>query len=240
MKSKFLKGTAILLAAVILLSCIGLVLFAADYYHADTPALEAMASSAITVTNTDGLAVFAPDAPTTGLIFYPGGKVEYTAYAPLMEALAEHGMLCVVPKMPLNFAFMDMNAASDILPRFPQIETWYMGGHSLGGSMAASYAAKSDVFEGLILLATYTTTDLTSSGLNVLSIYGTEDGVLNMESYAEHFSDLPIDTTTEVIIDGGNHAQFGSYGAQDGDGEATISAEDQLELTVEAILNWME
>lgn len=239
MKSKVLKGTAIFLAVVTLLCCVGIVIFAADYYHTQPPALEAMASTDLIVTNDDGLAVFAPDHTTTGLIFYPGGKVEYTAYAPLMEALAKEGILCVIPQMPLNFAFMDMNAAADILPLFPQIETWYIGGHSLGGSMAASYAAKSDRFTGLILLATYSTADLTHSGLEVLSIYGTEDGVLNMESYAEHFSDLPADTI-EYVIEGGNHAQFGSYGAQDGDGIATITADEQLALTVEAILNRME
>ena len=176
-----------------------------------------------------------------GLIFYPGGKVEYTAYAPLMEQLAEKGVLCVLVKMPANLAVLDMGAAEAHLDEFPDIENWYVGGHSLGGSMAASYAAEhADELEGLLLLAAYSTADLTGSGLDVLSIYGSEDGVLNMEKYNEYRPNLPEETTTEVIIEGGNHAGFGDYGPQDGDGEASLSGEEQREMTVEAVMEILQ
>ena len=166
------------------------------------------------------------------MIFYPGGKVEYTAYAPLMRALADSGVLGVLVRMPLNLAVLDMNAADGIPEQYPQIRHWYIGGHSLGGSMAASHAAKStSTYDGLILLASYSTGDLSTSGIPVISIYGSEDGVLNMEKYAGYRRNLPA-AFEEHIIEGGCHAGFGSYGPQDGDGVPTMTGEEQIAETV--------
>ena len=101
--------------------------------------------------------------------------------------------------------------------------------------MAANYAAEhSENFDGLILLAAYSTKDISQTTLRVLSVYGSEDGVLNRESYEKNWSKLPEDTT-EVVLDGGCHAQFGSYGPQDGDGIPSISGEEQVRQTAEAI-----
>ncbi|MBQ3601265.1 MAG: alpha/beta hydrolase, partial [Lachnospiraceae bacterium] len=112
-------------------------------------------------------------------MFYPGGKVEYTAYLPLMNSLAEEGILCVLLKMPFNLAVLDMNAADGIQEQFPEIENWYIGGHSLGGAMAASYLeTHANDYQGLILLGSYSTADLSTTELEVLSIYGSEDTVL--------------------------------------------------------------
>ena len=116
-------------------------------------------------------------------------------------------------KMPCNLAVLDMNAADSIPERFSEVTDWYIGGHSLGGAMAASYAAKhTDELDGLVLLAAYSTADLTDSGLRVYAAYGSEDGVLNREKYEADRVNLPQDTT-ETVIDGGCHAGFGSYGA---------------------------
>ena len=176
---------------------------------------------------------------TAGLIFYPGGKVENTAYAPLLHDLAEDGILCVLVKMPCNLAVLDMNAADSIPERFSEVTDWYIGGHSLGGAMAASYAAKhTDELDGLVLLAAYSTADLTDSGLRVYAAYGSEDGVLNREKYEADRINLPQDTT-EMVIDGGCHAGFGSYGAQKGDGAPVISAEEQQQQTADALAAWM-
>ena len=175
---------------------------------------------------------FIPENAETGLIFYPGGKVEYTAYAPLMRALADNGVLGVLVRMPLNLAVLNMNAANGIPEQYPQIKHWYIGGHSLGGSMAASHAAKNaSAYEGLVLLASYSTADLSTSGLSVISIYGSEDGVLNMEKYAEYKCNLPT-VFEEHIIEGGCHAEFGSYGPQDGDGVPMLTGEEQIAETV--------
>lgn len=232
-KHKGLRITAAVLLAVVL----AVAAYAGDYYRAEDAAVMAMAGSeTVTVEQSGNLTVFAPETAEAGFIFYPGGKVEHTAYAPLLLELAEEGIHCVLVKMPLNLAVLDRNAAAGIPEQFPEIENWYIGGHSLGGSMAASYAAENaEELDGLILLAAYSTADLTSTDLEVLSIYGSEDRVLNMEKYAQYHPNLPEDSC-ELVITGGNHAQFGSYGPQEGDGEAAVSGEKQTAFTVQSIL----
>lgn len=234
------KRTRIILSAclaVLLVIGIGGYAYLSDYYHADETALEAMAYQTDSVqTEQDGDVIwFVPEDPTAGLIFYPGGKVEYTAYAPLLRACAENGILCALVRMPGNLAVLDANAADGLQQEHPEITTWYIAGHSLGGAMAANYAAEhSENFTGLILLAAYSPKDLTGTTLRVLSVYGSEDGVMNRDSYEKNRANLPADTT-EVILDGGCHAQFGSYGPQDGDGIPTISGVEQIRQTAEAI-----
>ena len=223
--------------AVLLLLGIGGYAYVSDYYRADEIAVAAAACQTDRVqTEQDGNVLwFVPENPTAGLIFYPGGKVEYTAYAPLLSSCAENGILCALVQMPGNLAVLDANAADGLQQEHPEITTWYMAGHSLGGTMAANYAAAHDGdYDGLILLAAYSTKDLTGTTLRVLSVYGSEDGVMNQESYEKNRSNLPADTT-EVVLSGGCHAQFGSYGTQDGDGIPTISGKEQIRQTVEAI-----
>ena len=233
LRRKFLLAAA----AVLLLAGLACGLYVNDYYHADSLALNTIEQPAdgITVSRQDGQITFAPENPRAGLIFYPGGKVQYEAYAPLMEACAEQGLLCVLLHMPGNLAVLDVNAAEGIPEEYPHIESWYMSGHSLGGSMAASYLSRHpDDFQGLILLAAYSTADLKDSGLSVLSVYGSEDGVMNRNSYETYRENLPADFT-EFIIPGGCHAYFGCYGAQKGDGIPEITNEEQIQLTAEAI-----
>ena len=234
------KRTRIILSvclAVLLVFGIGGYAYVSDYYHANEIALEAMAyRTGGAQTEQDGDVIwFVPEDPTAGLIFYPGGKVEYTAYAPLLRACAENGILCALVQMPGNLAVLDANAADGLQEEHPEVTTWYIAGHSLGGAMAAGYtAAHEKDFDGLILLAAYSTKDISQTSLRVLSVYGSEDGVMNRESYEKNHANLPANTT-EVVLDGGCHAQFGSYGAQDGDGVPTISGEEQIRQTAEAI-----
>lgn len=233
-----LKGVLAVCLIVLLVIGIGGYVYVSDYYHADETALESM------VYHTDGVQVekdrnviwFVPEKPTIGLIFYPGGKVEYTAYAPLLRACAEQGILCALVQMPGNLAVLDSNAADGLQQEHPEITAWYIAGHSLGGAMAANYAAgHNEDFGGLILLAAYSTKDLTQTNLRVLSVYGSEDGVMNREAYEKNRENLPADTT-ELVLNGGCHAQFGSYGPQDGDGVPAISGEEQVRQTAEVIL----
>lgn len=239
MKKRYIVGIS--LVAVLLALVIGWGAYVGDYYTAEVTAVTAMAGSeTVSVQKMDKMTVFTPENPTAGLLFYPGGKVEYTSYAPLMLALAERDVLCVLIQMPCNLAVLNPNAAEGISEQFPEIENWYIGGHSLGGSMAASYGAKHPgQLKGLVLLAAYSTVDLTGSGLNVLSIYGSEDGVLNMEKYESCRGNLP-ETRVEIVIPGGNHAGFGSYGAQDGDGKASISSAEQIPYTAERIAEFVK
>ena len=175
------------------------------------------------------------DGPGTAdaLIFYPGGKVEPTAYLPLLMALSEDGIDCFLVRMPLNMAFLGMNAASDIQANY-SYDRWYLGGHSLGGAMAAVYAAKHpEGLSGLVLLAAYATKPL-DQRLAVLELHGSEDGVLNREKLAAGRQHLPASAVSEELP-GGNHAQFGDYGLQKGDGVATVSREEQIRWAVDRI-----
>ena len=222
---------------------IGCFLYINDYYHANEDAIAvlqqgALDTSEVIVSEKDGLMVFLPRGGTDiGMIFYPGGKVEYSAYAPLLYQCARQGITCVLIEMPGNLAVLDMNAAEGIPERYTHVNRWYLAGHSLGGAMASSYLAKhTEDYEGAILLAAYATEAL--HGEKVLSVYGSEDSVLNMEKYEENKANLPEDYT-EVVIGGGCHAYFGAYGAQDGDGEPSISAEQQWEITAQAVAEFV-
>lgn len=151
--------------------------------------------------------------------------------------LEEKGILCVLVPMPWNLAVLAPNAAEGIRDQFPEIEHWYIGGHSLGGAMAAAYAAKhAQELDGLVLLAAYSTADLSESGLKVLQIYGTQDGVMNRNSLQEYAANLPANSAIQ-IIDGGCHAGFGCYGAQSGDGTPAITARLQQTQTADMIEN---
>lgn len=211
------------------------------HYEADGTAEAALASDdAVAVTDAGSTIVFAgPDddpANTYGVVFYPGAKVDARAYAPLLHELASGGWTCVDVSMPLDLALLDQDAADRVMAGHPEVEHWYVAGHSLGGAMAAGYASRqSGKAEGLILLAAYSTEDLTDTQLKVVSIYGSDDGVLNRDHYDADKANLPQGTTSELVIEGGNHAQFGSYGAQAGDGKAQIPASEQWDETAQFI-----
>lgn len=240
-KRKFITGRNIMVAFLAVILIVGVV-YLNDYDHADTTAIAAYETS-VDISqkiNDDNTICYFTDNAKTGFIFYPGGKVEYTAYEPLMKACAAKDIFCVLVKMPFNLAVFDVDAAKGIQEKYPNIEKWYIGGHSLGGSMAASYLGKhTDEYEGLVLLGSYSTTDLSESSLRVLSVYGSEDQVLNHEKYEENQSNLP-DDFSEVLIEGGCHAYFGMYGKQEGDGMPTISNEEQINQTADAIIEIME
>ena len=230
--------------ALILAVCLsvgGLYLYASDYYRADAEAIDAFLPEASIEKRelSDGSVAYIPSEYTVGVIFYPGGKVDYTAYEPLMKALAGKGILAVLVKMPLNLAVLKSGAAKGIPEELPMVQSWYMAGHSLGGSMAASYISKNaDKFDGLILLASYSTADLKGSDIKVASIYGSLDGVMNREKYEECKANLPSDLS-ESVINGGNHAGFGMYGEQKGDGAATLTNAEQIGVTADIIASFV-
>ena len=166
-----------------------------------------------------------------GLVFYQGAKVEATAYAPLLAALAEDGWTCVTADAPLNFAMTDADAAARLIPRINGVSRWYVGGHSFGGFVSAQYAAAhADQVEGLVLLGSYANADISDSGLNVITIHGTNDLVCSQEKFEADLPNLPASAHV-LQLQGGNHAQFGDYGPQQSDGQATLSAEEQVAQT---------
>lgn len=224
-KKKWLIPIIVIL--VLIMICIG---YFAVYYHASEEVQGYLEGSGEVSVEKDAQGLFV-DGPgeEDALIFYPGAKVEYTAYLPLAYALAEDGIDCFLVKMPLNFALLGSGKAGDIMERY-EYEHWYLGGHSLGGVAASMYTAGRDL-NGLILLASYPTKGVYAP---VLEIYGDQDTVLNMKKRAEADQYLPKDYET-LVIEGGNHAQFGNYGEQKGDGETLISREKQQEITAEKI-----
>jgi pimeloyl-ACP methyl ester carboxylesterase len=195
------------------------------------------AALAATAQTPRGWYVFQPAQPTdTGLIFYPGGLVDPAAYAPLMKQVSERGIMAVIVPMPLDLAVFGVSRADDVIAAYPDIEHWIVGGHSLGGSMAANYVSEHpEAVDGLVLLASYPagSTDLSGLPIGVVSVYGSEDGIAG-DKPAASMSRLPPGAEL-VVIEGGNHAQFGDYGPQRGDGAATISRADQQRRTAAAI-----
>ena len=223
------KIILLIVAAILLLSVAGIFLYASDYYRA-SPAAEALLQSPNV--RVDGNAVIvSPASPTdTGLIFYPGGKVEHTAYLPLLQKLAQRGILCVLISMPLRLAVLDVSAADSVYAKVPEIKKWYIGGHSLGGAMASSYfAGHKNQINGLILLGAYLYGDVPPS--RALTLYGSEDRVLDRSKITY--------TENVLVLSGGNHAGFGSYGPQAGDGTAAITETVQQEQAADAILSFL-
>ena len=228
-----LKIILAVVAAVIAALLIAMAVYFGTYYHSVDVEAYFTDSDTVTVTETDSGWLFDGEGEDTALIFYPGAKVEASAYAPLLYELAEEDVDCFLVEMPLRMAIFGVNKALDITEAY-DYGTWILAGHSLGGAMAASCAASNpDTFDVLLLLAAYTTKEL-DEGISVLSLYGSEDGVLNMDS-VESGRELVPDDYTEICIEGGNHAQFGSYGEQDGDGAASISAAEQRQAVIDAL-----
>ena len=226
------KRTRWIVLVILIIAALAWILYTSDYYRADETAQRAMESEDIRITGTDFGWYFDGPSETEALIFYPGGKVEETAYAPLLGRLAENGIDVCLVKMPFHLAVFGVNAAERVMKQYSYDE-WYIGGHSLGGAMAASFAAKHEL-DGVLLLAAYPTKLLEEP---MLLLYGSEDSVLNRDrvSNASEYGEVE-----EHVLDGGNHAQFGNYGPQKGDGAAGITAGEQQEETVRLILEWME
>jgi len=163
----------------------------------------------------------------TGLVVYPGAKVPPAAYGPLAQAIAAQGYLVAITPMPLNLAVFGINQADAVIAAHPEVETWAMAGHSLGGSMAAQYVSGNPkAISGLAFWAAYAATDLSPLDLAVTSIYGSLDAGAARMSGSEAHSNVPADAVF-VEIPGGNHEQMGWYTGQPNDPPATISREDQ-------------
>ncbi|HWQ45932.1 MAG TPA: alpha/beta hydrolase [Longilinea sp.] len=221
--------------------------FSAWAYSTADPMAEALAavedSSSVDVQSGDYL-VFSPvdQQTTTGLIIYPGGRVDYRAYAPLANRIAQEGYLVVIVPMPFNLAVFGIDAADAVIADFPQIQTWAIAGHSLGGSMATHYVVSHPgEIAGMVLWASYPaeSDDLSQMDIRVASIYGSNDGLATPEKVLAAVPLLPSDTMW-VEIAGGNHAQFGWYGPQSGDNEATIDRADQQAQIAESTLLVLE
>lgn len=230
-KTKRSKGKIVLFTCLVaLLFSIGaMFVWASDYYPADSVAVT-MVQTVDGIEEIGNLTVVSPTEPTdVGFIFYPGAKVEAIAYLPILEKISEtFNMKCVLVEMPFNMAIFDVDAADKVIDQFSEIKNWYIGGHSMGGAMASSYASENEEkIQGLILMGAYIYGEYPPQ--KTLTVYGTFNS--NLEKN--------IDYTENIVeLEGGNHAQFGNYGKQKGDPDATITTEEQQRMTVEAMTDF--
>lgn len=238
-KSKVLKRIGRIALILFILYIIANIVYMVTSYHADATAKAALQSDDVVKISRTNFGWFM-DGPSDSeaMIFYPGAKVEVSAYAPILHAIAGEGMDVFLVDMPYDLAIISPNKADRVISKY-SYENWYMGGHSLGGCMAAYYASDhADKLKGVILLASYPNKTLGDS-LRCISIFGSEDGILNWDRMSGAESYLPKNTQ-KYIIDGGNHCQFGNYGKQVADKDAEISASDQQKETVKVIVDWVK
>ena len=213
---------------------LGALAYFGRYSHATDEALLFMESDdKVAVSKEGSTYFFNGPGETAALVFYPGAKVEAQAYAHIMHDIAERGVDTFVVEMPLHMAFLGRNNAAGIITGHGGYEKWYVGGHSLGGAMAGVFVATHpDLVDGLLLLAAYSTAPV-SDDIDVVSVIGSNDTVVNMEEFNANKGNLPQDTI-DVVIEGGNHAQYGDYGDQAGDSAASIDGDQQKHETVDA------
>jgi hypothetical protein len=237
------KRSKIIIVAILLAVAVPLIGFTVWAYTPPSPmpeALVAMQSDANVNVTTQPWLIFAPTniQKPVGFIFYPGARVEPRSYAPAAYTLAANGYLTVIVPMPFNLAIFGSGLASDVIGHYPSISLWVVGGHSLGGVMAARFAYDHpSSVKALALWASYpdTSNNLSSANISVISIYGTLDGLSTPDKINASKALLPPNTIYVPII-GGNHAQFGWYGPQSGDNDAAISRENQQSQIVNATL----
>ncbi len=238
-KHSLLKIILAIVLVIVAVTGVSFDIYVSDYYHADETALSLLENPGdVSILQDDkgNYTVLPQKAGDTGIIFYPGGKVDERAYLPLLKKYAENGITCILVKMPFHLAVFNMNGADGIQKQYPRITKWYLAGHSLGGAMAAVYIARHvSEYQGLILLGAYSTKDLSDTDLTVVWIDGDQDGVINQKQVLKNQDHYP-ENTYVFMIAGGNHAQFGSYGVQKGDGQASISAKEQWQETVDDTL----
>lgn len=207
-------------------------------YTASQQALDALHSgNGVTVTSTTSDITFMPQQqPTVGLIFYPGARVQPEAYAHYMRVFAEHGYAAFILRVPFDVALLGTDLASNIIVAHPDIKQWVVGGHSLGGVSACTFALQNTAVKGLLLYASYPNDDLSKeTRLHITSISGSNDGLATPAKVDAAKPRLPS-STKYVVVQGGVHAFFGDYGPQDGDGQPSISREAAQSMIVDASL----
>lgn len=233
----------IILAAILVLSAVivGMCLFN------ERPAVQTVATyqseycdTVINIADDGGVEIFPQSGDAdTGIIFYVGAQIKPSAYIPLLARIAEQGYACFDPNLNFNMAALEPSAADDIISAHPEIKSWILAGHSMGGLTASGYADDHrDTVDGLILIAAYTNRDMSDAQLPLLAVFGDVDGVMNKSLYEKRKAWNPVDFE-EHIISGANHAGFGDYGKQPRDNDAKITAEEQQSQTAEIILDWL-
>ena len=235
-RSRILKGVGLTLLAVLIVGVVGFLWYAQPQPLLPEATAALASTDRATYDGSNGLITFTPTAgtPTTGLILYPGGKVPSAGYAPQARAIAEAGYLVVIVTVPFNLAVFDIGAAAPVIAAHPEIKHWAVGGHSLGGAMAAQFLSGSPgAAEGLLFWAAYSATDLSGQHLTVALQYGSLD--TGSASYTSPTALANVGPNlTATVIEGGNHEQMGWYTGQPNDPPATIPRADQQAQVIAA------
>lgn len=236
---RYLKRFLVALAAVLVVAVTLGFVWTLNPSQAEQAAYDAAMANPNVITEVQGdFIVIQPKdgQPKVGLLFYPGMHVASEAYTFKLASIVEAtGIGIVVGRPPLSMAFLAINQADDMRRLLPEVETWYVGGHSMGGAVACLYAkSNADALDGVILFGTYCGSDLASTDLRVLIISGGNDGLFPPDEIESKRSDLPASARVE-IIPGMNHAQFGNYGEQFGDAPALISDDEALAAITAAV-----
>ncbi|GAA4722899.1 hypothetical protein GCM10023216_10310 [Isoptericola chiayiensis] len=210
---------------------------------------------AVAVTESATTIELAPTGEPSGtaLLYQPGAKVEARAYAAVLRPLAEAGHTVVVVQQPLGIGFLATGAFDDARDARPEVDRWVLGGHSLGGVVAATQADDDASDEGtsgdedavapvagLLLHASYPAGDVSDTlTAAVASVSGSEDGLTTPAAIEDSRADLPAGTTF-TVVEGAVHAFFGDYGPQPGDGTPTIDHDDARQQISAASLRFMD
>ena len=217
--------------------------YVSDISYTDDTALTILSSNgSYTVMDTSNYITFTPTAnkSSTGIIFYPGAKIQPESYSVIASKLATNGYTTIIVKMPFNLAIFGENKANNVITEHKEISKWVIAGHSLGGVFASDYAINhQDEIKGVIYLAAYPNTNASNATFKALSIRGSLDGLATSKEISDNINKFPANTTF-VTINGGNHANFGDYGMQVGDNNSTITRQEQQNMTVGYILEFLK
>lgn len=231
-------GTIILITIILITTLININKI---YEPNDTAKSALFSDNSIIVDKKDDYISFTPENKkiTKGFIFYPGSNISPKAYAPLCREISSAGYKVAIIKEPFNIPFLGKNRAKDVIEDNPNITHWVVGGHSQGGVISCDFAIENNIVDGVVLISSYPMNDkLKNMTKDVISIWGSKDGVVNFEELVKSKEKLPK-KTTYIEIEGANHSQFGDYGLQKGDNEALISEKEQTDITAKNIIKFL-
>lgn len=240
-KSKIVKKRIITLLTVLIIFVVGFFIWLSNGYSLQENDMKYLQSnSKVEVTVDENYTYFTPKnvSATKGFIFYPGERIDSSSYAKLCNNVASYGYKVVAVDMPFNYANFGKNKATKVIEDNPQITKWVIGGDSIGGTVACEYAVNNKNVEGIVLISSYPRENISELGFKVLSLWGSKDNVVDYKELINSKEQLPKDTKY-VEIEGANHSQFANYGMYSGDEEALISSDEQMDITVRNIVNFL-
>ncbi|KHS58532.1 hypothetical protein QX51_02300 [Terrisporobacter othiniensis] len=236
-----IKRRIITLLTVLIIFVIGFFIWLSNGYFLQANDMKYLQSNSKVEVTVDGnYTYFTPKNvnATKGFIFYPGERVDSSSYAKLCNNVASYGYKVVAVDMPFNYANFGKNKATKVIEDNPQITKWVIGGDSIGGTVACEYAVNNKNVEGIVLISSYPRENISELGFKVLSLWGSKDNVVDYKELINSKEQLPKDTKY-VEIEGANHSQFANYGMYSGDEEALISSDEQMDITVRNIVNFL-